>query len=190
MRACVGSMEAAKQLVQRAEHLRGELGRDLGLCVAAGFEQSGEAAVRRVIVQPERGKDQLETAEHRAAANVAERAKRKLQPAAGLPARRIDEAQFAVGQQKSGRHAGLAQQPLELLMRRCLPAFERAALIGVHAGALEPNQDLPALVGFGHRPMWRQISSGSPRRGWTSPPAAPAHPERPRLVLRASRGPA
>jgi hypothetical protein len=42
-------METTKQLVQRAEHLRGELGRNLGLCVAAGFEQSSEAAVRRVL---------------------------------------------------------------------------------------------------------------------------------------------
>lgn len=66
------SVETAKQLVQGAEHLRGELGRNLGLCVAAGLEKGGEAEIRRVVVKPERGKYQLETAEHWTTANVSE----------------------------------------------------------------------------------------------------------------------
>jgi hypothetical protein len=47
------------------------------------------------------GGPQLKAPEHRPTANLAERADRKLQPAAGLAARSLDEAQFAVGQQET-----------------------------------------------------------------------------------------
>ena len=43
----------------------------------------------------------------------------------------------------SGEDAGFAQQPLEALMRRCLPAGERPALIGVDARRFDANQKLP-----------------------------------------------
>ena len=204
----VGGMETAKQLVQRAQHLRGELGRDLGLRVAAGFEERRQAAVGRVIVQPERGKDQLEAAEHRPAADVAERAKRKLQPAAGLAARRVDEAQFAVGQQKSGRHAGLAQQPLELLVRRRLPAFERAAVRDAltfflfllsfsprSRRALEPTRICQPLSGSvtaqcGARSVSLSSTRTDKSAGSAGPPGAPATcaARQPRICVKNAQG--
>ena len=48
-----------------------------------------------------------------------------------------------LGKKNSGEDAGFAQQPLEALMRRCLPAGERPALIGVDARRFDANQKLP-----------------------------------------------
>jgi hypothetical protein len=143
--------------MQRAQHLRGEPCRDLCLRVAAGLEERRQAAVRGVIVQSEGGENQLQAAEHRPAADIAERADRKLQPAACLAVRSLNEPQFAVGQQEAGGHAGFAQQPLQPLMRRGLPALQRAARLGFHARCFDPHEDLPTLVRVCHRPMWAQL---------------------------------
>ena len=108
-------------------------------------------------MQAEGRQDQLQAAEHRPPTDLDQRAERKLQPAARLAARGVNDTQFAVGQEEAGRHAGFAQQPLQLLVRCRLPAFERAALVRDRRRALDPNEDLPALIGVGHRPMWRKL---------------------------------
>ena len=51
----------------------------------------------------------------------------------------------------------LAQEALEPLMRRRLPARERASLVGLHARRLDAHQDLPAAVGIDDRPMRRDL---------------------------------
>jgi hypothetical protein len=48
----VGRVQAAQQLVQRAEHLGGELRRDLGLCLAAGAQQPGQPGLGSVGEEP------------------------------------------------------------------------------------------------------------------------------------------
>ena len=153
----IGGMDAAEQLVQGAQHLRSEPCRNFSLRVAAGLEERRQTAVRRIIVQPKGGKDQFEAAEHGPATDVAERTERKLQPAAGLAARGLYEPQFAIGQQQAGRHSGFAQQPLQLLVWRRLPAFERAAPLGLDTWRLNPDEDLPTLFRIGHSPMRRQL---------------------------------
>ena len=173
-------MQAAQQLVQRAEHLRREPGGDFGLRVPARLQQRRQTPLGRVVVQPERRQQQLEAAEHRPAADLGQRAEREGQPAAGLAARRIDRG--ASSSSVIRRPIGdllLAQQALEPLMRRRLPALERAALVRLHARRLDAHKDLPAAVGIGDRPMRRDLgvalldledrSSGS-----AGPPGAPA----------------
>ena len=133
----LGGIEAAQQLVQRAQHLLGERGRDRGLRLAALAQERRQAAVGGVGEQAEGVEQELEAAEHRPAGDGRERAQREGQIAGGLAARRIDEPQLGhvailavawivpLGDQQAGEDAGLAQQPLEALMRRRLPAVER-----------------------------------------------------------------
>ena len=49
----VCGMEAAEQLMHRAQHLRGELYRDFCLRVPAGFQERHKPAIGGIIVQPE-----------------------------------------------------------------------------------------------------------------------------------------
>ena len=81
-----------------------------------------------------------------------------VQPARGLAARRVDEPKFAVADHHPGQHAGLAQQPLEPLLRCRLPALDGAAFVGIGAGRLQPDQKLPRRVAIEalHRPVGRQ----------------------------------
>ena len=74
-------------------------------------------------------------------------------------------------------------KPLEALMRRRLPAIERAALIRIDAGGLDADKELPtafALAELGDGPCWPQASCRVPagRRadssGIAGPPGAPA----------------
>jgi hypothetical protein len=69
----------------------------------------------------------------------------------------VNDAQFPVGQQEAGRHAGFTQQSLQPLVRRSFPAFKHATLLGIDAAALDANEDLLPLVWVGHRPMWHKI---------------------------------
>ena len=89
----IGGVQTAQQLVQRAEHLRREPGRDFGLRVAARLQERRQTSLGRVVVQAERRQQQLEAAEHRPPADLDQRAQRERQPAAGLAARRVDEPQ-------------------------------------------------------------------------------------------------
>ena len=190
-------MKTAQQLVQRAQHLRGEPRRDLRLRFAARLEKRRQTPVGRVIVQAEGRKEQLEAAEHRPAADFAERAERKRQPAAGLAARSVNERAIRSSvEQEADRDLGFAQQALEPLVRRRFPAFERAALLGIDAAALDANEDLPAAFWVGHRPMWRKISCRSPRRltdkssGSAGPPETPATcaARQPRICAKNAQG--
>ena len=92
--------------------------------------------------------------------------------------------------QHAGQDAGLAQQPLEALVRRRLPAVERAARVGIDARGSDPHQQLPALACAATSPPrsapawcraraggWKEIggSAGPPgarRRGSSASPGA------------------
>ncbi len=53
------------------------------------------------------------------------------------------------------KNTGFAQEPLEPLMRRRLPAFERGAPIRIDAGRLNSDQQLPGRIAstqLGNRP--------------------------------------
>ena len=80
---------------------------------------------------------------------------------AAVPARIGPRHPYVVllSDEQPGEDARLAQQPLEALMRRRLPAFERAARIRIDAGRLDPHQQLPAL--YRQRPIRRPPRSGS-----------------------------
>ncbi len=135
----------AQELVQRAEHLLGEPGRDLGLRVAARLQQRGKAARLGVVEQAKGIEQQLEPAQHRPAGDGRERADRPGDPAGGLAARGVDEADLLVPDENAGADAALAQQPLETLVRRRLPAVSRAALAGIDVRRLDGDQELPAV---------------------------------------------
>ena len=112
-------LEAAQQLVQRVQHLLGELLGDLVLELAAVLEQRGEA-LRRAAVRA--------GAARRAAAAARSQIGRpavwtmsrdpEVEPARALAARRGDQPQRAAVEQQAGWHAGLAQQPLHPAVRR------------------------------------------------------------------------
>ena len=84
-----------------------------------------------------------------------------------LAARRIDQAKLGIvpnvavlpfiplGNQQTGEDAGVAQQPLETLMRRRLPAVERVPGIGIDTWRLDTHEKLPVAISlpeFGDRP--------------------------------------
>ena len=141
--------------MQAAEHLLGEFRRDLGLRVAALLQERRQAPLGRVVVQAEGVERELEAAEHRPAGDRRQRAQRKGQPAARLALRRVDEAKLVIREQNPGAHAGfvLAQQPLEALVRRRLPAGERAALIRRDARLLDADEQCRPAFRIDHRPM-------------------------------------
>jgi hypothetical protein len=82
---------------------------------------------------------------HRPARDLGEVAEWKAQVTGSLAARSIDEPQLrqvaiasilagiALGDEKARKDAALAEEPLEALVRRCFPAFQRAARIGIEA---------------------------------------------------------
>lgn len=119
--------------MESAQHLSGELGRDGGLRVAASFQQGRQAALIGIGEQTNRVEQQFEAAQHRPAGDRAQRSQRKVEIARTLAARRIDQPQRLVRDHEAGEDAGLAQQPLEALMRRGFPAFERAACVRIDA---------------------------------------------------------
>ena len=142
----LGSVEPAQKLVQRAQHLARELGRDGGLGVAAGLQEGAQALVGRGVEQTKAAERQLQAGEHRPAGDGRERAQREGEPAGGLALRGVDQAQLVVADQHADEHAGLAQQPLEALMRARLPAIGLTAAIGIDAAGLEANQKLPGRI--------------------------------------------
>lgn len=160
--------ETAQQFVQRAQDLFGERGRDRELRLPAVLEQRAQAVRAALVEQPEPVQDQFQPAQQRTAGHARKRAQRERHPARGLAARRIDQAQGVVRDQDAGQHPGLAQQALEPLVRRRLPAFGRAAPVRVDAGGLRPDQKLPGrvVVEAGDRPVGRQrrVVLGNPDR--------------------------
>ena len=154
----LGGVEPAQQLMQGAEHLLGERGRDRSLCFPALPEQRGQTALVGIGEQANGIEQQLEPAKHRPAGDGGERAQRKCQIARGLARRRVDQPQFRrivilailafvlLGDEQPGEDACLAQQSLEALMRRCLPAFEGSAPIRIDAGASIRTSSCQACV--------------------------------------------
>lgn len=157
-------MQATQQLVQGAQHLLGQGGGHLGLRPAAGVQQCGQAAVRGVLEQARPVQQQLERPQHRAPGHGGQRAQGHPEPAAALATLRgMDQAQRVVGQQQPGGDSSVAQQPLEALVRRGLPAEQRAAPVSANAGGLYADQHLPALaLRRGHRHVRLQHGVG----GW------------------------
>ena len=66
--------------------------------------------------------------------------------AGGLTAWRVDQPQRLICHHQTGKDAGVAQQALEALMRRRLPAIERAARIRIDAHGLDADEELPLLL--------------------------------------------
>jgi hypothetical protein len=153
----IGGMKPAQKLMQRAEHLRGEAGRDLGLRGAARLQERRQAPLRRVVVQTERRQQELNATEHRPSADLDQRAQRERDPAARFAARGVDEPKVVVGYEEANRRLFLAQEALEPLMRRRLPARERAPLVRLYPPRLDAHEDLPAAAGIDDRPIQRDL---------------------------------
>ena len=143
-------------------------------------------------MKPEGREDQLEAAEHWPATDFAERAERKLQPAASLAARSVNEAQFAVGQQEAGRHAGRcsaarffrrprrsSQRATNRVRSRPLLASPKPKTAATHAKSVQipPARSRNWSRAKSNKPRLsrrkRLHANSLPREG---PPAAPAPP--------------
>ena len=200
MRSRSAAWRPRSKLVQRAEDLRCEASGDFGLRLPARLEKRRQTPLGRVVVEPKRREQQLQAAEHRPPADLGERADREGEPAARLAARGVDQPEFVVGDEEADRDLLFAQEALEALVRRRLPAFERAALVGLHARGLDADEDLPAAVRVGDRPvrpdlgvalldLEEQLLRDRPPAGRAGdlgrPPAEQAGEERPRVFQRA-----
>ena len=144
----LGRGHAAEQLVQGPQHLLGEAGRDGGLGVAAPGADGPKAPVGRLVEEPEAVEEELQARQHRPAGGGGERAEREGEPARGLALGRKGEAELPVGEHDADHDAALAQEALEALVRRRLPALGRAALVGVGAGGQELDQELERPIGL------------------------------------------
>ena len=199
-----GAVQAAEQLVKRAEHLLGERGRNQRLGVTATFQKCGQAPIVGIRKEPEAIEQQLQAAEHRSAGDHRHGPDRKTLIARRLAARRIDQAEFGIGanlailaliplrNQQPGKDAGVAQQPLETLMRRRLPAVERVPGIGIDTGRFDAHEKLPAAIAlpeFGDRPGRREVSCHVPAARRAIHREWPDHPARPRRGALPSQAP-
>ena len=142
----LGGVEPAQELVECPQDLLGQRGGDGGLGLAAGLQHGVEALGARRVEEAVAVEGELEARQHRPAGDGRERAQRERQPARGLALGGVDEAQLAVGHEHADEHAGLAQQALEALVRRRLPALLRA-VVRFGAGGLEADEQLPGRVG-------------------------------------------
>jgi hypothetical protein len=106
-------------------------------------------------VQPEVGQQQFQAAQHDAASDADERAQRKGQPTRRLAPGRVDQAEFTIRQQDTGRDPGLPEQPFETLVGCRFPPTDGATLIRIDALTLQLHQQLPSSRPFrcGHRPV-------------------------------------
>ena len=91
----IGGVEPAQQLVQRAEHLLGERGRDRGLRLAAFLRAApGRRRSSASVNRRNESSRSLRPPSIGRPATVRERAQREGQMPGGLAARRIDEPQL------------------------------------------------------------------------------------------------
>ena len=117
-RGVVGGLEAAEHLVQRVEHLLGELLADLVLELAAVVEQRAEPLLLRKDEQPLLAEQQAHRRADRAARGLRHRPDLELQPAGALAARRRDEPQDRAVEEQASWDAGLAEQAFHATVRR------------------------------------------------------------------------
>ena len=113
----VGRLEAAQQLVQRGQHLLGQLGGDGVLVLAAVGEDGRQALLVRQREEPLGREQHVQGREDRPARHLGHGLHGEGQVPGRLAPRGVDEPQMrAVGEQ-ADRHLGLAQQPLEAGLR-------------------------------------------------------------------------
>lgn len=144
--------------MERAEHLFGERGRNQRLGVAAVLQQCRQAPIIGIREQPKPIEQELQAAEHGPTGDHRHGPDWKTLMARRLAARRIDQAKLGIapnlailsvvplGDQQAGKDAGVAQQPLETLMRRRLPAIKGIPGVRIDAGRLDPHEKLPAAI--------------------------------------------
>ena len=114
-------LEAAQQLVERVQHLLGELLADLVLELAAVLEQRGEPLRARQRQQAPLAEQQPQRASQIGRPAVCAMSRdAEVEPARALAARRRDQPQRAAVEEQAGRDAGLAQQALHPAVGRRL----------------------------------------------------------------------
>ena len=138
----VGRLEAAEQLVERGQHLLGQLGRDEVLVLPALGQDGRQALLVREREEPLGGEQHLQGREDRPARHLGHGLHGEGQVARRLAPRGVDQAQVrAVGEQ-ADRHLGLAQEPLETGLGAGLPAV----VLGVGLGrVIEVEAELDPL---------------------------------------------
>ena len=119
----VRRLEAAEQLEESREHLLGKFRGDGVLILSALCEQARQPLAVRQGEETIRAKEHEQGREHRPAGDIRHHGDGKRDVAGALTAGVVDEPQVrAVGEQ-ADRHAGLAEQPLELRLRRGFPVL-------------------------------------------------------------------
>ena len=161
------AVQTAQQLVERAENLFGQGGRNQRLGIATMLQERRQPPVIGIGKEPEPIKQELQSAKHRPAGHHRHGSDRKALMARRLTARRIDQpklgivpnlailALVALGNQQASENARIAQQPFKTLMRRRLPAVESVPGIGIDARRLDTNEKLPGAISLpklGDRP--------------------------------------
>ena len=124
-------LEAAQELVEGVQHLLGQALADLVLELAAVFQQSGEALRARQGEEARLAEKQAHRGRDRPARGLDHVRDAEVEPTRAFAARRGDEPKRAAIEQKTRRHAGLAQEPLH-------PAVSRRLELAVPAG--QPDQ--------------------------------------------------
>ena len=161
----VGRLEAAEQLIERGQHLLGQLGRDEVLVLPALGEDGRQALLVGEREEPLGGEQHLEGREDRPAGHLGHRLDRERQVARGLAARGVDEPQVRPVREQADRHLGLAQQPLEPGLRAGLPAMVLGVglrrLIEVEA-QLDPLDQHEPFAGVAS--CWLLVACRTPER--------------------------
>jgi hypothetical protein len=125
----IGGLEAAGEFVEGFEDLAGKIGADMGLVFPAFAEQGGQADAFLDDVEALLGKEEVERPDGEAACGAGEEGDGKGDPAGVLALRHGDEAQGVAIAKEAEGNAALAQEALELLVRRGVPTA-RAGLAG------------------------------------------------------------
>ena len=131
------------------------------------FQKCGQPPIIGIRKEPKPIEQELQAAEHGPTGDHRHGPDRKTLMARRLAARRIDQAKLGIvpnlailpfiplRNQQAGKDAGVAQQPLETLMRRRLPAVEGVPGIGIDTWRLDAHEKLPAAISlpeFGDSP--------------------------------------
>ena len=147
----VRRLEAPQEFVQGRQHLLGQLRRDDVLVLAAVGHDGGQAILFLHAEQAIDAQQHVQRREDRPAGHRGHFGDGERHVAARLAAGRVDEPQMRAAREQTDRHFGLAKQPLELGLRRGLPAA--VVLFGnrieVNVGRQLAHQHQPGPLGIG-----------------------------------------
>ena len=130
--------------MQRAEHLLRECGGDRGLRLAALLQQRRQPAILGIGEQPGAPSSSFSPPSIGRPATVASGRSGNAEPARGLAARRIDQAQHAAVMSRPAGTPSRAAGARNAGGRR-LPAIERPRASGSIPAAFDADEELPAL---------------------------------------------